>query len=145
MTMLSIRQTQFMTAKKIAEEQDARITTIENELGCKHISAEHRCELAKLKRVLNDRTSKSFANIVYASQQQEVKYVEIKHLIDNYKVLAESKKLNPDDVYFVTINQYRWYALSCRKLPGAYPCGAAPSGGLPDRVPSAPSACRWCG
>ena len=104
MTMLSIRQTQFMTAKKIAEEQDVRITTIENELRCKHISAEHRCELAKLKRVLNDRTSKSFANIVYASQQQEVKYVEIKHLIDNYKVLAESKKLNPDDVYFVTIN-----------------------------------------
>ena len=86
MTMLSIRQTQFMTAKKIAEEQDARITTIENELLCKHLSAEHRRELAKLKRVLNDRTSKSFANIVYASQQQEKVFCDIKYLIDNYRI-----------------------------------------------------------
>ena len=104
MTMLSIRQTQFMTAKKIAEERDARIATIENELLCKHLSAEHRRELAKLKRVLNDRTSKSFANIVYASQQQEKVFCDIKYLIDNYRILAETNKLDPQDVYFVTIN-----------------------------------------
>ena len=103
MTLRTIKSTKFMTGAKIAEESDARLDSLNNEI-CITKDNTHKQKLINLRKRLQHHSSETFANIVYASQQQEVKYAEIKHLIDNYKVLAKSKKLNPDDVYFVTIN-----------------------------------------
>lgn len=103
MTLRTIKSTKFMTGAKIAEESDARLDSLNNEI-CITKDNTHKQKLINLRKRLQHHSSETFANIVYASQQQEIKYVEIKHLIDNYKLLAESKKLNPDDVYFVTIN-----------------------------------------
>ena len=103
MTLRTIKSTKFMSGAEIAEESDARLDSLNNEIRTTKDNT-HKKELIELRNRLQHHPSETFANIVYASQQQEVKYAEIKHLIDNYKVLAKSKKLNPDDVYFVTIN-----------------------------------------
>lgn len=103
MTLRTIKSTKFMSGAEIAEESDARLDSLNNEIRITKDNT-HKQKLINLRNRLHHHSSETFANIVYASQQQEIKYVEIKHLIDNYKLLAESKKLNPDDVYFVTIN-----------------------------------------
>lgn len=103
MTLRTIKSTKFMSGTEIAEESDARLDSLNNEISIPKDNT-HKQKLINLRNRLQHHSSETFANIVYASQQQEVKYVEIKHLIDNYKLLAKSKKLNPDDVYFVTIN-----------------------------------------
>ena len=103
MRLRTIKSTIFMSGAEIAEESDARLDSLNDEIRTTKDNT-HKKELIELRNRLQHHSSETFANIVYASQQQEVKYAEIKHLIDNYKLLAESKKLNPDDVYFVTIN-----------------------------------------
>ncbi len=103
MTLRTIKSTKFMSGAEIAEESDARLDSLNNEIRITKDNT-HKQKLINLRNRLQHHSSETFANIIYASQQQEIKYVEIKHLIDNYKLLAESKKLNPDDVYFITIN-----------------------------------------
>ena len=92
-----------MSGAEIAEESDARLDSLNNEIRTTKDNT-HKKELIELRNRLQHHSSETFANIVYASQQQEKVFCDIKHLIDNYRILAETNKLDPQDVYFVTIN-----------------------------------------
>ncbi len=61
-------------------------------------------EITELKCKLKNRTSETLANIYYASELQKEHSDNIKAVLTKYRIIAETKNLDPNNVFMVTLN-----------------------------------------
>lgn len=87
----------------INEEFQHRIDSLEKGLTINALRPFYE-EITELKRKLKNRTSETLANVYYASELQKEHSGNIKAVLTKYRIIAETKNLDSNNVFMVTLN-----------------------------------------